>query len=602
MKNIVKNNKIVIIVTLITGIIIGSFLGGSDNNTTPADETHQHSEKTEEKTIWTCSMHPQIRMDKPGKCPICGMELIPANDVKSNDAEVQADPNEISMTDEAMKLAEIQTMIVSKSKPEKEVRLLGKVKPDERLFYTQAAHFPGRIEDLYANFTGKKVYKGQPIAKIYSPELITAQKELFEAIKSKDTYPLLYKSARNKLKLWKLTDKQIDDIEKNGKIIEELDVLSDYTGIIIKRKVDLGDHVKEGEPLYELADLSHVWVMFEAYEADLPWLKINDKATFTVQGLGNKQFEGKVTYINPFVDAKTRVAEVRVELNNPGIKLLPEMYANGIVKANLEGIENAIIIPKSAVLWTGKRAIVYVKVPNREMTTFLYREVILGEDVGDFYIVEKGLEEGEEIAVNGVFRIDASAQLAGKKSMMNPTGGKAATGHNHGGMKMDEGEKMDMPQSSMLKIDKNKIPDTFKQQLGEAMGAYLAIKDKLVNDDKNIANEIKALQTKLKKVDMALIFDDAHNLWMDNLEKMTKTLSKMKQSVSIKEQRSLLGELTLAMNNSVENLGIIMPKGTTLYYDYCPMAKSYWYSTEKAIKNPYFGSKMLKCGEVKKTI
>jgi len=177
--------------------------------------------------------------------------------------------------------------------------------------------------------------------------------------------------------------------------------------------------------------------MFEAYEPDLPWLNINDKVTFTVQGLGNKLFKGKITYINPFVDAKTRVAEVRVELDNPSLKLLPEMYANGVVKAELKGIKDAIIIPKSAVLWTGKRAIVYVKVPNREMPTFLYREVLLGEDLGDFYVVESGLKEGEEIAVNGVFRIDASAQLEGKKSMMNQSGGKAATVHNHGGMKMD---------------------------------------------------------------------------------------------------------------------------------------------------------------------
>jgi Cu(I)/Ag(I) efflux system membrane fusion protein len=178
--------------------------------------------------------------------------------------------------------------------------------------------------------------------------------------------------------------------------------------------------------------------MFEAYESDLPWLNINDKVTFTVQGLGNKLFNGKITYINPFVDAKTRVAEVRVELNNPGLKLLPEMYANGIVKANLKGIENSIVIPKSAVLWTGKRAIVYVKIPNREMPTFLYREIVLGEDLGEFYVVKEGLNEGEEIAVNGVFRIDASAQLEGKKSMMNPTGGsKKTTGHNHAGMKME---------------------------------------------------------------------------------------------------------------------------------------------------------------------
>lgn len=440
MKNILKNKWVAIIIVLIIGIIIGKLISPSATQVVKNEE-YQHDDSVKQ-TIWTCSMHPQIRMDKPGKCPICGMTLIPADD----NNQVEADPNEVSMTDEAMKLAEIQTMVVAKSKPEKEIRLLGKLIPDERYLNTQAAHLPGRIEKLYVNFTGEKVVKGQKLAKIYSPELITAQKELFEAIKSKETYPELYRASKNKLKLWKLTENQIDAIEKNGDVIEEIDVLADYSGVVMQRLIERGDHVQEGSPILELADLSKMWVMFEAYETDLPWIHQGDEVEFTIQGKGNEQFNGKISYIDPFVDSKTRVAKVRVEINNPQLKLLPEMYANGIIKADLKDVQNAIIVPKSAVLWTGKRAVVYVKVPNREMTSFIYREIILGEDVGDFYVVKDGLAEGEEIAVNGVFRIDASAQLSSKKSMMNPTGGAGSTGGMEG-MDMggdDDKKEMDM--------------------------------------------------------------------------------------------------------------------------------------------------------------
>ena len=446
MKRLINNKYLQIALVLIVGGIIGWSIKPSAHQSSTSDNQHtesghQHIGESANQ-IWTCSMHPQIRMDKPGKCPICGMTLIPADD----NNQVEADPNEVSMTDEAMKLAEIQTMVVAKSKPEKEIRLLGKLIPDERYLNTQATHLPGRIEQLYVNFTGEKVVKGQKLAKIYSPELITAQKELFEAIKSKETYPELYRASKNKLKLWKLTENQIDAIEKNGDVIEEIDVLADYSGVVMQRLIERGDHVQEGSPILELADLSKMWVMFEAYETDLPWIHQGDEVEFTIQGKGNEQFNGKISYIDPFVDSKTRVAKVRVEINNPQLKLLPEMYANGIIKADLKDVQNAIIVPKSAVLWTGKRAVVYVKVPNREMTSFIYREIILGEDVGDFYVVKDGLAEGEEIAVNGVFRIDASAQLSSKKSMMNPTGGAGSTG-GMAGMDMggdDDKKEMDM--------------------------------------------------------------------------------------------------------------------------------------------------------------
>tara|TARA_R110002050_G_scaffold33007_2_gene84449 strand:+ start:34278 stop:36098 length:1821 start_codon:yes stop_codon:yes gene_type:complete len=605
MKNILKNKWVILSLVLVVGIFIGKIISPSAV-VEVADVAHEHD--ASEGQIWTCAMHPQIRMNEPGSCPICGMELIPAND----NQQEESDPNEVSMTEQSMKLADIQTMVVQKSKPEKEIRLLGRVKPDEGKLYTQAIHIPGRIEQLYINFTGERIVKGQKLARLYSPELITAQKELFESIKSKETYPELYRASINKLKLWKLTDQQITKIENGGEVIEEIDILSDFTGVVLKRMVEVGDHVKEGADLLMVSDLSSVWLMFEAYETDLPWLHQGDKIEFTIQGTANKFYKGTLNYIDPFVDAQSRIAQVRVNTPNANGKLLPEMYATGIVKADLKGFENAIMVPKSAVLWTGKRAVVYVKVPNRKMTSFLYREVILGEDVGDNYIITNGLEVGETIAINGVFRIDASAQLSSKKSMMNPSGGKSSTG-GMAGMDMG-GDKKEMAPKDMSKmdmkkevmIDASKIPADFKNQIGQVVEKYLLLKDKLVVDNSDIKSEGKEMITVLQNVDMSLILGDAHNVWMGALKIMKRDLTLLDKAVSIDEQRALFSSISDELKRTVEKLGVSMNNEKPVYIDFCPMANDnkggFWLSTDKEIKNPYLGKKMPKCGEIKNTI
>lgn len=434
-----KKYKKYLIVTgvLILGIFIGNISSGGKNEGTHNEEEHNYIQDPITQ-LWTCSMHPQIKNKKPGSCHLCGMDLIPVQEMITNKEIITK--NEIVFSQEAIQLANIQTSIVSKSNANKELRLLGTVKPDERRLYSQVSHISGRIEKLYINFIGEKVRKGQKIARIYSPDLISAQKELFEALKSKDIYPQLFNASKNKLKSWKLSDSQIDMIIKSGKVNEQIDILSDYSGFVINKNVELGDYLKEGSKLFEIANLDKVWVMFDAYEADIPFIKNNDHIKFTIKAIPGKIFKGKVTYIDPFISSNTRVAKVRIEVKNFDHKLLPEMYANGIIKSNLESANNALIIPKSAVLWTGKRSVIYVKVPHNNTISFIYREVILGPDLGDFYLIEKGLEEGEEIATNGVFRIDASAQLMGQNSMMNPEGSKSDL-VDHSKMNMGDNSK-----------------------------------------------------------------------------------------------------------------------------------------------------------------
>ena len=414
---------------LLTGLFLGWLIFSGNNqkqssSQTAIEEAHDHGA---EPTIWTCSMHPQIRMEEPGDCPLCGMDLIPLQTTGGGDASI--DPNAIQMSVEAVALANVQTTVVSRQNPVKEVQLYGTIQVDERLSQSQTSHVSGRIEKLFVTFTGESVRRGQPIATIYSPELLNAQQELIEATKMKDLQPALLQAVREKLRLWKLTDEQIARIEQSGEVSPLINVTATTSGVVMAKKVNQGDYVNTGTVLFDVANLSQVWAIFDAYESDLPFLKVGDRLEYTLQSLPGKTFTGRISFINPILDPATRTAKVRVETANPGMELKPEMYANALIDAPLKQYNNEVVIPKSAILWTGKRSIVYVKQPDTETPAFLLREIELGPSLGDAYVVLSGIHDGDEIVTNGTFTIDASAQLAGKRSMMNDEVGRAVTGH-----------------------------------------------------------------------------------------------------------------------------------------------------------------------------
>ena len=405
-------------------LIIGLFLGWFFFHNSQKNEMKSaHATEAVKKTIWTCSMHPQIRMEQPGKCPICGMDLIPL----AQSGTGSTDPDAIHLSKDAAQLANVLTTVVTRQKPVKELRLYGKVQADERLFQSQTSHVPGRIEGLKINFTGETVAKGQVLAEIYSPELITAQQELLETVKTKQLQPELYEASKEKLRQWKLTDEQISKIESSGVIQNNFEVLSNTSGTVTARRVNNGDHVSEGTVLFDIADLSKVWIMFDAYESDLQFLHIGEKLSFNIQALPGQNITGKIIFIDPVLDPVTRVAKVRVETGNLSGKLKPEMFATGIVSSSLTEYSEDVIIPKSAVLWTGKRSVVYVKQPASDDPVFKMREVELGPMLGESYVITNGLSEGEEIVTSGTFSVDAAAQLEGKPSMMNSPGGKTSS-------------------------------------------------------------------------------------------------------------------------------------------------------------------------------
>lgn len=567
MKNLFNNKYISIVVLLIIGVGIGWFIKPSDDHINLS--SHQYISKSSE--IWTCSMHPQIRQNEPGQCPLCGMDLIPLSE-DDGGGELS-----IKMSPTAMQLANVVTDKVQKSVPKKEIRLNGKVALDETEVFTLSSHIPGRIERLMVNYTGETVHQGQVLAYVYSPALITAQEELFEAFKIKDKQASLYEASIEKLKNWKLTEAQINQILHEGKVQELFPVLADQSGVVLEKKVKVGDYLKKGQTMYVTSNLEQLWVLLDVYEKDLQWVKKGDVVQFEVQSFPGEKLEGKVTFVDPMVNAKTRVAKARIEIQNRGIRFKPDMFVSGVLESPLNTNKEVLNIPKSAVMWTGKRSIVYVKDETTSFMAFQMRQVDLGSLIGEHYVVLSGLELGEEIAVHGTFSIDAAAQLAGKPSMMN--------------LSESEGIKFELNTETKASIQK-------------LLRSYLSIKNQLVNDSsEGLQKDVEAFEKTLSSIKMSWFEDEAHHHWMGVDKRLKSSLSRLKDDQEIAAFRKSFVNFSNTINDVVKAFG---PFEQIYYIQRCPMANddkgAEWLSKEKEVLNPYFGASMLRCGEVIKVV
>jgi Cu(I)/Ag(I) efflux system membrane fusion protein len=567
MKRIFENKILQFSLVLMVGLFFGWLLFKGNHN---SKITHNHDHSKE--TTYTCSMHPQIRQNEPGKCPLCGMDLIP---LAQNSGNGESNPFVFTMSAEAIALANVQTQKVKTVSAEHEVYLTGKIAINEQKLAVITANYSGRIEKLFIDFKGQTVSNGQKLATIYSPELVTAQKELIEAAKFKEVNPALYNASKEKLRLWKITEAQISEIENSGIVLTEFDVYADQSGVVIRRDISKGDFVNKGSVLFEIADLSNLWVLLDAYESDLAFMKVGQKITLTVASLPGKEFTTNISFIDPLINPQSRTAAVRAELNNTQQLLKPEMFVKGKIKANLSVSEKSLVIPKTALLWTGKRSIVYIKVPDSEFPSFEMREITIGASLGDYYIVESGLTEGEEIVTNGVFAIDGAAQLNGNYSMMNRA------------------------------VDNTiAVPEKFTEQLTDFVNQYFELNKSLVQSDfKMTQTNAKKLETSLSKIDMKLLDEEAHDAWMEQFSILKKRIGQLQTAKDIEKQREIFSGLSNQIIEIAETFGL---KIETVYVAYCPMALddkgAFWLSEKEEINNPYFGDKMLRCGEVKKKI
>jgi Cu(I)/Ag(I) efflux system membrane fusion protein len=588
MKNIFRNKFIQLSLVLILGLIIGGLLF-SNENTNHVEQGHSQ----EKETTYTCSMHPQIRQNEPGKCPLCGMDLIPlTQDFGNTDGNTLL----LTMSPEAIALANVQTQKVKTLQSGHEITLAGKIALNEQKMSVITANYPGRIEKLHIDYTGQTIQKGQKLATIYSPDLVTAQKELIEAVRFKNANPGLYDAAKEKLRLWKITDEQIESIERSSSVINEFDVFSDLSGVVLQRNISRGDFVNKGSVLFEITDLSRLWVLLDAYESDLPFLRVGQKITFNVSSVPGKVFNSSIIFIDPIINNQTRTASVRAEISNSQLLLKPEMFVNAKVFANLPLKEKSLAIPSTALLWTGKRSVVYVKSPDQSHSAFEMREITLGPSLGDYYLVESGLSEGDEIVVYGVFSVDAAAQLAGKPSMLNKEGRDVILEHKH-----------DDNQSGYLNttIEKTKSMNyQANASLVPLFELYLKWKNLLVKDNFKDAKDIAVeMKNELSKVNLSKFNTEEKNTWTKFHSELNENLQHVGHFATIQEMRK---GFLVTSKTMIEIAKLFKPLNETLYIQHCPMADENkgadWLSMEKEILNPYFGKSMLTCGEVTGTI
>ena len=434
--------------------------------------------------VYTCSMHPQVRLDRPGKCPICGMPLIPGDRGRAPAAAdapagVPAGVPALQLSDHALSMANVETTPVTRRELSHELRTVGKVQYNEASLATVTARVDGYAERLFVNFTGVQIKAGDHLAEIYSPSLLVAQQELLVA--QRDGLGPLGDLARLKLKRWGLTETQVRDLAEGKAPTDRITLVSPITGTVIEKNIVENSAFKAGDALYRVANLDTVWVYLDVYEYDLPWVRFGQQVELTAEALPGRSMTGRVTFVQPVLNEETRTVRVPVHVENKGHALKPGMFVSAVVRSRLAqdgqaaptGVEGKyscvmhpqvlrddpgkcpvcempleripgvaatmpsdagelpVAVPASAVLDTGTRRIVYVE---RSRGLFEPREVVVGPRSGEWLPVLRGVAEGERVVTRGGFLIDSQFQITGRPSLFYP-GGVAAgvAGHQHGG-------------------------------------------------------------------------------------------------------------------------------------------------------------------------
>ena len=605
------------IITLLVGVLIGAmvFRGGKGGEA-PAVAAGTSAE------VWTCSMHPQVRAPKKGLCPICAMDLIPLSQLGTGGSG-----RVYPMSESAKVLAGIRTTKVTRRFPEAEVRLYGTIAYEETREQTIAARFPGRIERLFVDYDGIAVKEGDHLATIYSPELLSAQTELLTAKRFGN--PDALRIARDKLRLWGFPERRIGEIESSGETSDTLTIDAPASGIVTEKKVRAGDYVMTGAPLFRINDPNALWVVFDAYESDKPWLRYGQAVRFTAEALPGREFEGRIAFLSPELDLKTRTFAVRVNIGNHGGILKPGMFVRGVATAKVAGFgrvldpslagkwispmhpeivkdapgtcdicgmelvraedlgyaavasdaEPPLIIPVSAVLHTGKRSVAYVEKPKQKEPTFEGREVLLGPRAGDFYLVEAGLREGEEVVTEGAFAIDSALQIQARPSMMQPGGEEA-------------------PLFPRFTVGEGGLP-----VIDGIVAAYFDLQLAFAHDDfAKVHSSASGLQKALS-VAVPGLAAEAEAAFQDLRARFGEALAAIHGSADLKAARVPFETVSIAADELVRRFGT---GELPVFVAHCPMAFNNrgadWLQRDRELLNPYFGDAMLKCGEIREQI
>lgn len=490
--NKAMNNRNRPLAHIVGGIIVGMLLTAIALRAWNRAEPSPAGDAAGDK-VWTCSMHPQIRMNQPGRCPNCGMELVPV-EVTQSKADVPGEratqaAEHLSLSEHARMMARVETAEITARELFKEIRTVGKIELDETRVAHIAARVDGRVDEVFANFPGTVVKHGDHLVSIYSPSLLSTQEEFLIAYRReqelKKTPALdlgfsLSASSRLRLELWGITKEQLEDLARTGKADTHLVVYAPIGGTVIEKSIRAGQYVKEGDSMFTISDLSDVWLILEIFEYELSWVRFGQPVEVILESEPNAKFTGAVGFIEPLLNEATRTVRVRVILRNDAGKFKPGMYAQALIRVpimpdagpastGLEGkyacpmhpyiVSDAegkcsvckmplelvpgkpdtelvlnppkvLAVPADAVLTTGLRRLVYVEQSPGE-----YRmvEPNLGPKAGNFFPVLGGLKAGQRVVVRGNFLLDSQFQITGKPSLLFPEGisggGIEHTGH-----------------------------------------------------------------------------------------------------------------------------------------------------------------------------
>ncbi len=439
------------------------------------------------KDVYTCPMHPSVVSDRPGACPICGMALVKKSLQKEASGKDLALLRGISISPTQRVVANVQTQIAQRRSMSRSIGAVGVVDFAEPLQATVTARFRGRIDKLHVKYTGEYVRKGAPLFELYSPDLITAQQDLIVALNELDrvkgrggdaqAQQDLADAARSRLGIhFGMTEEQIADVEKTRRLKQQIVFHSPMQGTVLRKQVVEGQYIDEGSVLYQLADLSRVWVYLDVYEKDLRYIRRGQRVAVSTEAYPGETLEGRVTFIDPVMNGETRTARVRCEFANPDGKLKPNMY----VQARLDTApHDAIVVPASAVISDGTRNVVWIQTgPD----IFEPREVITGSVTDTEAEILSGLAAGDTIVVHGGFLIDSESQLSmpGAASGheghgMKPAPGGAATEPDRGvmpGMRMEKksGDSRQDPPDSVqtfrIHVEYSYAPDLIRVRKG----------------------------------------------------------------------------------------------------------------------------------------
>ncbi len=620
------------VAVLLIGVALyaGYRLGAPERTAHQPEPQPDHAPSRAEQPAWyTCSMHPSVRLSDPdAKCPICFMDLIPVGAGDGGEGPT------LTLTTQAVAASRIETAKAARFFPAAEVRLYGKLAYDETFVARLTAYFPARIDRLFVNYAGVPVTRGDHVAEVYSPELLAALEELRQARQAADgsgasseivrqvTLETLA-AAREKLRLFGISDEQTLAVEDGSFTNDRVTIYAPIGGIVTNLAVREGDYVTTGQPIATVADLSRLWLDLEAYESQLPLLRWGQAVEFTVESHPGDRFTGRVSFIEPIIDEATRTAAVRVAVDNTDRRLKPGMFASAVVRPRV-GADGAVlgdelagrwvcpmhptivkdaqegcdacgmdlvpaeslgvvgdprsaqpplVIPRTAVLFTGARSVVYVQSPDAESPTYEAREVTLGSRAGEFYIVREGLAEQDAVVVNGAFRLDSEMQITARPSMMSAE------------------RREDTHDPAPV------VPPEFLDSLTPVYEAYLDAQERLAADDlEGYLRAAAALGNAVGSTRESMLVGEGLGAW----RLAASALRPREEPADIEAARAAFERMSDAAIDLQRRFGHAGDRSWC--HAFCPMAFDFegadWLQRGEEINNPYFGASMLQCGEI----